>query len=249
MALFTDGPILNIEDLRSYESSILAVAKSEGIDLTKKIDLAQREAGADIYEYLTERTASGMGPSAVGLNQIVASDLLFHWVVLHALELVFRDCYHSQLNDRYRMKWQEYERQAARASARYFHVGPGVVEAPVDRADEPRVESVPGVMANGTYAVRIAWQNGAGQIGALSEPVLFTTTDGSVPSVSAGRAPENGLFWHVYAAKLDEVLARQNAAPLDAGAIWTAAPDGLIAGPAPGEGQQADYFLRRVNTI
>lgn len=249
MALFTDGPLLNIEDLRSYESSILAVAKSEGINLTKKIDLAQREVGADIYEYLTERTASGMGATTVGLNQIVASDLLFHWVVLRALELVFRDCYHSQLNDRYRMKWKEYERQAARAASRYFQVGPGVVEVPVGRANLASVTPVPGVMENGTYELRIAWQNAAGQEGALSDAVLFTSTDGSVPTVSPGRAPENGALWHVYAAKLNETLARQNADPLGPADTWSAEPSGLRSGPAAGVGQRPDYFLRRIHTI
>ena len=249
MALFTDGPILTIEDLRSYESSILSVAKSEGIDLTKKIDLAQRETGADIYEYLTERTASGTGPSTVALSQIVASDLLFHWVVLHALELIFRDCYHSQLNDRYRMKWQEYERQSSRAASRYFLVGPGVVQLPVARAGEPKVEGSPGVMEGGTYQIRIAWVNSTGQIGSTSEAVLFPSTDGSVPMVTAGPAPMNATGWHVYAGRIGEKLGLQNDEPIAPETVWIGPPDGIRAGVAPGEGQKPDYFLRRIQSI
>lgn len=249
MALFTDGPILTIEDLRSYESSILAVAKSEGIDLTGKIDLAQREVGADIFEYLTERTASDLGPSTIGLNQIVSSDLLFQWLAMHALELIFRDCYHSQLNDRYRMKWQEYERQSTRAASRYFHVGPGVVEAPVSKAAEPSVGASAGVMENGIYEIRVAWENAAGQIGAPSNAVLFTSTDGSVPVVHPGAAPKNGLRWHVYAGKIGERITRQNEAPLEPGAGWTAPAAGLMPGEPVGDGQRPDYFLRKIQTI
>lgn len=249
MALFTDGPIITIEDLRSYESSILAVAKSEGIDLTKKIDLSHREVGADIFEYLTEKTASGMGPSSVGLHQIVTSDLLFHWVVLHALELIFRDCYHSQLNDRYRMKWQEYERQSRRAASRYFHVGAGVVEVPVGRAGGPSIEAIPGVMENGTYEIRVAWQNLSGQIGSASDDVLFISTDGSVPVVRPGPGPLNGVRWHVYAGRLGEALFRQNDEPLDPDVTWTAPPTGFAPGSALEGGQHADYFLRRIHTI
>lgn len=249
MALFTDGSIVTIEDLRGYESSILAVAKSEGIDLTRKIDLAHREVGADIFEYLTERTATGLGPAGVGLHQIVVSELLFQWVALHALELVFRDCYHSQLNDRYRMKWQEYERQSRRASSRYFHAGPGVVDVPVARAAPPVVSAIPGVMENGTYEVRVAWENASGQVGAPSESVLFLSTDGSVPMVDAGTAPENGVRWHVYAGKLGETLERQNEFAIEAGVTWAAPPAGLVSGAAMGDGQRPDYYLRRINTI
>jgi hypothetical protein len=249
MALFTDGPILTIEDLREYESSILAVARTEGIDLTKKIALAQREAGADIYEYLSDRTAMGLGSPTVRLNQIVANESLFHWVVLHALELIYRDCYHSQLNDRYRAKWQEYERQSARAASRYFQVGPGVVEAPVGRAATPQVGAAAGVMETGTYELRVAWQNSAGQIGALSEGVLFTSQDGSVPVLVAGSAPSNGTSWHVYAGRLDDALARQNAEPIPKDVEWQAPPDGFVAGEAPASGQAPDYYLRRIQTI
>jgi hypothetical protein len=249
MALFTDGPILTIEDLRTYESSILSVAKSEGIDLTRKIDLSQREVGADIYEYLTERTASESGPATIGLHQIVASELLFHWIVLHALELIYRDCYHSQLNDRYRMKWQEYQRQSSRAASRYFHVGPGVVEVPVGKAMAPSLGASAGVMENGTYEVRVAWQNSAGQVGVASEAALFHSTDGSVPVVSAGPAPANGVAWHVFAGKLDERLGRQNDAPLLPGTSWLCPPDGIRPGPEIGNGQSPDYYLRRIQTL
>lgn len=249
MALFTDGPIITIEDLRGYESSILAVAKSEGIDLTRKIDLAHREIGADIFEYLTERTASETGPSRVGLNQVVVSDLLIQWVTLHALELVFRDCYHSQLNDRYRMKWQEYERQSRRATSRFFQAGPGIVELPVAKASVPVVKESPGVMANGTYEIRVAWLNSRGQTGAASNAVLFTSTDGSVPAVTAGPAPENGVSWHVYAGKPGERLERQNSVPLAATESWTAPSTGFVRGAPMEDGQRPDYFLRRIHVI
>ena len=43
MALFTDGPISSIEDLRGTTPQLLDVASAEGIDVTRKLALAQDE--------------------------------------------------------------------------------------------------------------------------------------------------------------------------------------------------------------
>ena len=55
MALFTDGNICSTEDLRQYESSILDVASTEGIELEAKLKLAQREIGVAITAFLLEQ--------------------------------------------------------------------------------------------------------------------------------------------------------------------------------------------------
>ena len=44
MALFMDGPISNIDDLAGQDSQLLDVANVEGIDVTRKLALAQDEA-------------------------------------------------------------------------------------------------------------------------------------------------------------------------------------------------------------
>ena len=46
MALFTDGPLNTIEDLRAHDSQLVDVASTEGIDLTKK--RAERPARREV---------------------------------------------------------------------------------------------------------------------------------------------------------------------------------------------------------
>jgi hypothetical protein len=53
MALFTDGNIASIEDLKEYESAVLQAASIEGIDITAKLKLAQREIGFEIASFIT----------------------------------------------------------------------------------------------------------------------------------------------------------------------------------------------------
>lgn len=245
MALFVDGPIATPEDLRAYESSILDMASTEGVDLTTKLALAHREVGIEIHRFLVEQTASGTAAPDVALHQVVVTDALFYWPVLHTLALSFRDAYHNELNDRYQAKWQEYERQAAHASERYLAIGVGVANSAVGRASVPVVTRTPGIMPTGTYEIRIAWVNGSGDEGGLSDWKLFDTDDGSVPVVTAGNAPIGGVKWNVYAGLLGHSLQKQNGSALTPGVSFTIATTGLVAGSAPSSGQSPDYFLRQ----
>ena len=43
MALFTDGPVSSIDDLAAQDTQLLDVANAEGIDVTRKLGLAQDE--------------------------------------------------------------------------------------------------------------------------------------------------------------------------------------------------------------
>ena len=43
MALFTDGAISSLEDLRAYESTIYDLASTERIDLSRKLVLAHQD--------------------------------------------------------------------------------------------------------------------------------------------------------------------------------------------------------------
>jgi hypothetical protein len=245
MALFVDGPIATPEDLRAYESSILDMASTEGIDLTTKLALAHREVGIEIHRFLVEQTASGTAAPDVALHQVIVTDALLYWLVLHTLTLSFRDAYHNELNDRYQAKWQEYERQAAHASERYLAIGVGIANAAVGRAGVPLVTRTPGIMPTGTYEIRVAWVNGAGDEGSLSDWALFDTDDGSVPVVTAGAAPIGGVKWNVYASLLGHPLQKQNVRALSLGESFTLSTTGLVTGSTPSSGQTPDYFLRQ----
>ena len=55
MALFTDGPVSSIEDLKGQDTQLLDVASVEGIDVTRKLALAQEEIAVELAALL-ERT-------------------------------------------------------------------------------------------------------------------------------------------------------------------------------------------------
>jgi hypothetical protein len=52
MALFTDGSIAKLEDLRAYESAVLDLASSEGVDVGAKLRMAQREIATELTPFL-----------------------------------------------------------------------------------------------------------------------------------------------------------------------------------------------------
>ena len=197
MALFTDGSICSTEDLRQYESSILDVANTEGIELGAKLKLAQREIGVAITAFLLEQEA---GRSyARDLNNIVVTDALAQWLSLQSLALTYRDVYNIQNNDRYLGKWKEYERLAEAASVRFFQVGVGITADPVAKAALPDCGSAGGgTLPVSTYYVQAAWQSATGSIGAPSESLPVTTDPGTLLTVRAVKPPANATGWLVY---------------------------------------------------
>lgn len=245
MALFNDQVISTMEDLRAYESSVLEMASSEGVDLTVKLSVAQREMAVEIERFLVEQSAIDNQPPSVTLDQVVVSEALRQWHTLLTLMLSYRDAFHNQLNDRYESKWKEYQRQAGLKSTQLFALGLGILNNPLAGADMPLVESAPGALATGIYAIRVAWQNTAGQQGKPSEVVPFGTTDGSVPVVTPPPVVPNATAWNVYAGPLDGVLTRQNELPLTAGEKWTMPAAGLVVGTPLVESQRPDLYLRQ----
>jgi hypothetical protein len=53
MALFVDGNPSQLTDLANYESAIVEVAATEGIDLTAKGTVAALEIGLDLQRFLS----------------------------------------------------------------------------------------------------------------------------------------------------------------------------------------------------
>ena len=104
MALFTDGEVSTIEDLRGYDTQLLDVANIEGIDVTRKLQLAQDEISVELATLLA-RAARFTVPLDPG--RVVVTTPLKLWHTFLALELVYRDAYGSQLNDRYAGKRDE----------------------------------------------------------------------------------------------------------------------------------------------
>jgi hypothetical protein len=246
MALFTDGSICSTEDLRQYESSILDVANTEGIELGAKLKLAQREIGVAITAFLLEQER---GKSyARELSNIVVTDALAQWLSLQSLALTYRDVYNIQNNDRYLGKWKEYERLAETASVRFFQVGVGIAGDPVAQSDLPECGSAGGgTLPLSTYYVQTAWQSAAGSIGAPSESLPVTTNPGTVLTVRAVRPPANAVGWFVYVGQSEGEMRRQNLTPLAIGETWTLPASGLSGGFDGKPGQAPDFYVIRTS--
>jgi hypothetical protein len=239
MALFTDGSISTIEELLGYESAILDVAKTEGIDLTKKLALAQEELSVELEALLARQEDTR------GLGYLVVTEALHKWHTFRALGLVYRDAYNRQLNDRYLGKWQEYDRMADWAHRALLDTGVGMTSAPVPRAEQPEVSTTAGAgAAAATYFVSITWVVPGGIEGAPSEITAFTAANGSVPLLTSIDPPANGVGWNVYAGYSPTELTLQNSAPLALSQAWTGPVAGLRRGRPAGSGQQPDTFLR-----
>lgn len=249
MALFSDGILSSIEDLRAYESSILETAQTEGIDLLVKLQLAQQEISNLIYQFLVDQTASEALSPSLTLDQIAITNALSEWHALHTILIVMRDCYHNQLNDRYQGKWNEYRKRAEESSIRYFDVGVGIVRNPVPKATRPTVTTIPGELVNGTYEICVTWQTRNGEEGSASEIVVFESLDGSVPVVHTEKSPMDGASWNVYLAVGGNPLVKQNESALSFSEDWTMSTNEVSAGQVLGKGQSPDLFLRRIHRL
>jgi hypothetical protein len=136
VARFTDGAVTTREALGAYESSVGATAISEGIDVEQKIALAQALVGEDIEDFLRHEEVA---ESSIGSVWVSAG--IVRWVEYLALELIFRDAFHSQLNDRYEAKLKRYEIMARAERLRVLESGVGIA-GPTDSAPVNFVRSI-----------------------------------------------------------------------------------------------------------
>lgn len=241
--LFTDSPAVTLQDLADYETGITNTAVSEGINLTVKIVLATNEVGLQLQGQFPPLGTSNNAPvSGLTLSNIVVTPALKQWLVYHALELVYRDAYFSQLNDRYQAKWTEYQNLSAAAETLLFQIGVGTVLDPIPQAGPPALSLVPGTLAAGKYFVEVSWMNASGEEGAPSQTAALQVPSGDTLQAQAVNPPANAAFWRVYAGATPDALHLQNPAPLAVGASWIAPGPGLTtSGPQPGDGQKATY--------
>src|SRR3954466_15401550 len=170
MALFTDGPAAAIENLAAQDSQLLNVANAEGIDLTVKLGLAHEGIGLELEELLQRG-------SSFRLCQVVVTPALRLWHTYRTLESVYRDVYHSQLNDRYAAKRDQFRELSKWAYNRVLQAGVGIALAPVPQAFGLALEETAGGLAGGTYYASMSWIAG-GEEGASSPPAAIEVTAG-----------------------------------------------------------------------
>jgi hypothetical protein len=228
MALFTDGPAASIEDLAAQDSQLLNVASAEGIDLTVKLGLAHEAIGLELEELLRRG-------SSFGLVNVVVTPALRLWHTYRTLESVYRDAYHSQLNDRYAGKRDQFRELSKWAYNRVIQAGVGIAPTPVPKASGLDLQPAAGALPDGTYYVSMAWVNAAGEEGACSGPAVIEVAGGAFAAYPPA-APAEAAGWNVYAGTAPEWMARQNGQRLANGEPWVA-QSVTASGARPGNGQ------------
>jgi hypothetical protein len=231
MALFTDGPAASIEDLAAQDSQLLNVASAEGIDLTVKLGLAHEAIGLELEELLRRG-------SSFGLVNVVVTPALRLWHTYRTLESVYRDAYHSQLNDRYAGKRDQFRELSKWAYERVIQAGVGITPAPVPQALSPELRPFVGALPEGVYYAAMAWVNAAGDEGAASAPAAIELPEVAAFMAFPREAPQDGYGWNLYAGVAENALTRQNTSPVP-GWEGRRVEEISISGARPGKGQSA----------
>lgn len=244
MALFTDGPVSGIEDLAAQDSQLLEVANIEAIDVTRKLALAQDELGVELSMLLARLSFVDqpfwLSPKP-NLGSVVVTPPLKLWHTYRALEMVYKDAYNSQLNDRYAGKRDQFRLMAQWASEKLIQIGIGVAPKPVPQAATPEVLPIPGALPDGTYYVTVAWVNDAGEEGASAVPAVVTIA-GSTLEVRPGAPLGCAVGWSVYIGGAPESMVQQNGSPIGTGQTWQQPEALATAGRAPSAGQEPTYL-------
>jgi hypothetical protein len=245
MALFTDGPISCIEDLTAQDSQLLNVASVEGIDTTRKMELAKDDLALDLLTALARLRNNnqqlGM-PAPIKLDTVADTPPLRLWHTTHSLELVYADAYFDQLNDRYAKKRDQFHDLAKWAYSKLTEIGLGIVTTPVRRANTPTVTAFPGNLPDNLYYVTMTWVNRAGEEGAPADAATIATTNSTL-LVEPGPAAANATGWNVYAGITHQTMYRQNATVVDSGQTWQQPGTLVQSGSFPGHGQKPNYLL------
>lgn len=244
MALFTNG-ISTIQDLINRDSSVLATAQSENIDLYQKLSLAQQEIGVELTTLLQRSNTYDwqfwLQPSPQ-LNNVVVTPPLQLWHLFHSLELVYEDAYNSQLNDRYRGKRDQFQQLVKWAADKLMQTGLGIVSDPIPQAAPPQMSSIPGGQPAMTYFASASWLNVAGEEGQASMPGTLSVAGGNTLAVAPVNQPPNAIAWNVFVGPSADQLVLQNLTPLAANQMWLQAAPVSTTGRGPGSGQAPNYL-------
>lgn len=243
MALFTDGPPCGIEHLAALDSQLASVASIEGIDVTRKLELAHEEIGLDLHALL-KRMSQGdrlmWGVVKPRLENVVVTTALKQWFAYRALELVYSDAYNSQLNDRYMGKRDQFQKMAVTYRERLLEAGAGMASVPMPRAMAPALAVAPGSLPDNIYYVTAAWVNRVSEEGASAMTAAITTSSSSF-SVQMGPGPANATGWNVYVGMDPDGMTMQNSSPIEVGAAWVQPVWISATGRKPGNGQSPNY--------
>ncbi len=260
MTLFTDGSPASIDDLKRYDSSAESLAHDAGINLDAKLSVAAEEVGQSIFGFLLlQSTPNGAGSlrygapgetgrQKIGLGDVMVTPALRRWHSLKTLAGLYRDAYCSDVTDRFRLKWEEYERLAKEAEDYSFTTGIGLSKSPVPKAPVPVVTETSEAGDRTDYSVRVTWLNADGAEGAPSDVWHAALGSGDRIAVT-GYVPGGATGWNVYLAVDPGTPLLQNAAPLSPEAAYVHPGGSLRQGKVLLEGQSPDYIVVERRTL
>jgi hypothetical protein len=256
MALFTDPDVVTLNDLLQFESSLIQVSTTHGIDVETKITLATNTIGDKLTLWLLSAGAADpqwMQRRVLGLSTVVVTPALYRWICFDSLSRFFAEAYNVQLNTRFQGKWTEYQQQAQDGADMVFMSGLGIVYEPLPEPAMPVVVLGSGEILAESFFAQTTWVDSKGNESAPSPvngQLLQNFSSVTVMAASSGtKVPAGAVGWNIYASTTNANLARQNAVPLPLGSSWQLPSIGVVAGPAPSAGQHPDFFLTLTKRI
>jgi hypothetical protein len=93
------------------------------------------------------------------------------------------------------------------------------------------------------YYIAVTWVGVSGQEGAPSPVTTFETGAGTTLVVQGVNPPAAATGFNVYLGLSSTPLALQNTSPAAVGTGFELPATGLVAGPAPGNGQTPDLYI------
>ncbi len=165
------------------------------------------------------------------------------WHALHSLEVVYRDAFNNQLNDRYQAKFNEYRELSRSARSRTYQFGIGLALNPLPQAQIPAFGVVAGLIPATTYFVQVSWVSATGQMGAPSDATTYDAPADSLAVITAVNPPAAATGFNVYMGLTPDAITLQNSAAIAVGSSFTLPGSGLVTGVPPGDGQAADIYV------
>ena len=250
MALFTDAEIIKLEDLLPFETSLVQVASSHGINVDTKIALAEEVVGENLLLWLRDAALTDpqwMSRRVIGLSTVVVTPPLHRWLCYETLARFFAEAYNVQLNTRFQGKWTEYQDESKYAADQAIQAGLGIVFKPLPRPQMPEVSVQQGTAPAESLYVQSSWVDSQGSEGALS-PIngLLVNNQSSISvqmAEGALEAPPAAFGWNVYVSSNARRLTLQNGNPLTIGSTWHLPDTGIVDGREAGAGQPPDFII------
>lgn len=256
MALFTDADVVTLDDLLEFETSLVQVASSHGINVETKIRLSTGAISDKLMLWLLRAGASDpqyLNRRLLGLSTVVVTPPMERWICLDSLARFFGEAYNVQLNTRFQGKWTEYQNEASEAEELTFMSGIGIVYNALPKPAMPLVSIMNGTAPAVAMFIETAWTDNHGNEGATSPVNGLILNGASTIAVAMAEgaldAPKAAIGWNVYAGTSDSDLTRQNSMPLPIGSTWQLPNTGLIDGAGSLNGQQPNFYIALPRTI